>query len=445
MRKTFITLCILCLCSISSAMSVEDSRLFPMHMNQKMGYVDESGCVVIAPQWIIADSFSYGVAKVSTAPEDEQDSMSDGLINRSGHYILEPDYRIIENEYSYTIGHQEHGEWSYGYFDKRTRYFVAPQYEAIRDSQPFNSDSDLIAVKSGGKWGYLERSTGETIIDFRYDDVLKCFENGYSLMCTNLIEPSVDLALFDRYELIDRQGTTVSFQEKRMPVSGATKGGTVIVIAPSEQEADTRREYLYGLSDITGKDLLPPCYLYIADFSEGLAAFQDTNQLWGVINEEGEVVLPPQYQLYSMGEMPSFYYHEGYAVLRTKDNQWIILDDGGDVVFTRANVDFAISGYAAAKDLFWFATRGPQDTAYGLMRSDGDIITPPIYTSYSSYSEGMCMVKRDGLYGYVNEEGTEIIPCRFSAANDFSNGLAYVGDSTNCCYIDCHGDTVIGL
>ncbi len=61
---------------------------------------------------------------------------------------------------------------------------------------------------------------------------------------------------------------------------------------------------LYGLLNMNGEEIVPPQYLSIDNSrSDGLIIVQAKNKLWGIINEKGEEIISPKYQ--GIGEFKS--------------------------------------------------------------------------------------------------------------------------------------------
>ena len=54
------------------------------------------------------------------------------------------------------------------------------------------------------------------------------------------------------------------------------------------------KDYMRGVIDRTGKEIVPLKYNWISNFYEGRATME-LNKKWGVINLEGEEVVPPRY------------------------------------------------------------------------------------------------------------------------------------------------------
>lgn len=280
---------------VSPEIQIHD--LLPIEIEEKWGYVDEHGDIIIQPQWKEAGAFSTFVARVSLISDlgsaVREFHYMDGLIDRNGNYILEPNYSIIETDYLYYIAQENHGDVLFGYFDKESGFSQSPRYEKILDSFPYymNYDRDKrIAVKQNGKWGFIYRETGEVALPFIYDDILFTFNNGYALVVQNANTKA------EKWLLIDTNGIPLKIEEDSCPVSGITNSGAYIIekTVKHDQKKDNY-EVFYGLANIFGKQIIVPCYTYMQWENGTTASFCSKEGLWGLIDENGVILIDAQY------------------------------------------------------------------------------------------------------------------------------------------------------
>ena len=403
------------------------AALFPVSFKGKMGYADATGYVAIVPKWVRAEPFSGDVAKVSLAAEEEA-AYADGLIDRMGNYILPPSYQVWEEAASYIITQSEHGTYQSGYYDKASGTLVYPEYEDVIDNQRVN-ESALIAVKEDGKWGYVSREGNQVVIPFLYD-IIRDFQDGYALVDhapTSLSGVQPD---GNHYQLIDKSGQAVPLPDDVKPVGVPNEDGTLIITKHGSTKEQEKQAIwgtvLYGLADTWGRIVLPPQYGYIADFSDGLAAFCTSSHLWGVLDAQGTVVVEPKYSLQTFGEISPFYFFQGHAVLYTDDGRCVILDKNGHETYSCPSSERRLIGHVMDGGLLWFAVT-EQEVKYGLMNMHGEVLAPPVFDNFSKFSaDGLCKVEMDRKYGYMNKSGQIVIEVRFDAGSDFSEGMTVV-------------------
>jgi uncharacterized protein YdbL (DUF1318 family) len=164
--------------------------------NEKYGYKDKSGKVVIKPAYDKALDFSEGLAAV--AINDEQGNLKYGYINVKGNFVVGFKYNwvgsynnglapVILNDGAGFIDKSGNviGELNYngvgvfssglapvmdkesgkcGYVDVNGKLVIPYSYD---DCRLFSEG--LAAVKVGEKWGYIDR-TGKIVIELVYDE-----------------------------------------------------------------------------------------------------------------------------------------------------------------------------------------------------------------------------------------------------------------------------------
>ena len=72
---------------------------------------------------------------------------------------------------------------------------------------------------------------------------------------------------------------------------------------------------LCGFVDKNGKVVINPVYDAVNDFTDGLAAVQNSDGKWGFIDKTGKVVVPLVYKM--CGD-----FSEGLASVETEDEKW---------------------------------------------------------------------------------------------------------------------------
>lgn len=121
---------------------------------------------------------------------------------------------------------------------------------------------------------------------------------------------------------------------------------------------------LCGFVDKNGKVVIDPAYDTVCDFSDGLAAVQNSDGKWGFIDKTGKVVVPLVYRM--CGD-----FSEGLASVETEDEKW------------------------------------------GYVNTQGNIVIAPEYIGVSAYSEGLACVRtksgKYGKYGYIDKKGKMVI------------------------------------
>ena len=234
-----------------------EGKLVPIldNSNDKYGYADTLGNVIIEPQYDFARSFSEGLAVV--IKDDKY-----GFIDKTGKVVVEPKY---DNAWLFSDGLAAvKKDGKYGFIDKTGKVVVEPQYDDV-----WEFSDGLARVVKDGKYGFIDK-TGKVVIGLQYDDAWE-FSEGLARVRKD-----------DRRGFIDKTGKVViglQYDDAYYFSEGLAlveKDGKVFNI------------------DKTGKVVVEPQYDYALEFSDGLAAVKKDGK-YGFIDKTGKVVVEPQY------------------------------------------------------------------------------------------------------------------------------------------------------
>ncbi len=241
--------------------------LFPVRIDGKYGYIDQTGSIVIKPQFSKAHPFGEGLALTSS---------EDG---------------------------------SYGYINMKGEIVVAPQFLA-----GFGFSEGLAAVETfAQKWGYIDK-TGAFVISADFDAAYP-FNNGIArvgiqLAVNRFFVEAVDVPVKCKWHYIDKTGERAQAPKMsagRVPKQKDGKWGFeeqgMFVILPRFEKAQSFSEGLaavkeggkWGYINEQGEMVISPCFRYGESFQEGLAAVAvfDKPRHFTFIDRTGKVVIPP--------------------------------------------------------------------------------------------------------------------------------------------------------
>lgn len=174
--------------------SYGQGQLILFEQNKKWGYMNESGSVVIEPQFIIAHDFSpEGIAAVV-------DESGWAYIDKKGKVVIRP--FIFDNGPDYFregLARFTEGD-KVGFFDKKGRMVIRPAFDF---ALPFYEGLSAIcmgcrkvvvdgehSMRTGGKWGYIDKK-GQIVIPLKFENASN-FENGKASVELNGESLSID-------------------------------------------------------------------------------------------------------------------------------------------------------------------------------------------------------------------------------------------------------------
>lgn len=150
----------------------EGNYLIPVELNEKWGFIDNTGKTIINPQFDSLTYFHNGVAMVTLDGKY-------GFINTDGKYTTNPVLDYAEFSYNYKVGdlcpYNQNNKVGYVNPTDGGAY-IQPQYD---DGGKFNNGFAI--VEKDGKYGYIN-SENETITNFIYKSCNDFRDDGYAVV-----------------------------------------------------------------------------------------------------------------------------------------------------------------------------------------------------------------------------------------------------------------------
>lgn len=237
--------------------------------------------------------------------------------------------RRIEVEQKQGIAPTSAENWKWGFYDKKSGYIQQPCYDEIYDLDCDDADAPIL-VGIGENYGHLVRSSGAIAIPFVY---------GY---CGENSEFVNDYAVVEKREatgechdvLITTSGEEIAFPEGYELTSFVYQDKIVVsyCFECEDEYSGIYYDFLYGLGTTNGEIYLRPQYDYISNFHEGYACIQIEHR-WGHMDADGNIIVPPIYDLdeEEMGGA-GYYFENGVAKLVLQDGNTIYINYAGEEV-----------------------------------------------------------------------------------------------------------------
>ena len=326
------------------------------------------------------------------------------------HEKFFPDMRFGDNGFAPVCQNK-----LFGYIDKNGKLVIDFQYSKAHKFK--NGLAIVTNIKN--KEGVID-SDNKVIIDFKYDEVNHFNDDLYEVKLNGkygLVNTSNVIVLDINYQLIDE-----IFNDR-----------AVIVIGPEDWNG------LYGYIDSKGEIIIKPIYNYACDFDSDLAEVRkdldDYNftSVWGVIDKNGSLVIPFQYDEISINELVNY---DSLKMLITacKDKKWGIIYMGGTpfipaVMSAMAENDFAFDSDEDITDEFknnlkhyehkrieYFYTQEMDDEkkitrlwGYRNFNNIEEVIIEPVYESAFNFEKSYSKVQKNDKWGIINTKGEIVV------------------------------------
>lgn len=188
----------------------------------------------------------------------------------------------------------------------------------------------------------------------------------------------------------------------------------------------------WGLLDATtGNEIIPPTYISMNPYSEGLSWVQ-LDRKGGYINKRGQIVIPIVYEAYGSGND----FNEGIAIV-AKNGKFGAIDlTGKEIIpFKYQSIGSFSEGMASTR----------LEDKFGFVNKIGKEIVSAKYDDVQRFEDGFAKVSLAGKWGTIDKTGKEIIAVKYDDIQDFNSGLASVGIGDNWGYVDTTGKEIIPL
>lgn len=310
-----------------SGQTAERSYLFPVALNEKHGYIDKQGQMVIPPRFDLVKTFSEGLAPVAVRANW-------GYIDQSGEFVIAPRFSMARNFSEGLAAVLLKGR--YGFINCKGKLVIEPQFEKAGDFS-----EGLARVKRNGRWAFINKS-GETVFvapfdyvdDFRggFSVVAKRFDDGTSM---EFAHGNVKVSFIDRTGKLSSIGWLTAANRFSEGLSSVSTDSNIIAgfyygdlvldnLDTSNPPSSVLNPVRYSFINTNGQKVFEGTYEQVSDFAEGLAAVRIKDK-WGYINNQGQLVIPARFD-----GAESF--SEGLAYVALGDDRYFI-DTSGKIMF----------------------------------------------------------------------------------------------------------------
>lgn len=254
----------------------------------------------------------------------------------------------------------------------------------------------------GIKWGYIDIN-GSFTIKPSFDNAELFNDNGRAIVSKNGL-----------YGIIDAQGRMiVNFQYDY--ISDFNEG---LAIATDKTG--------YKVLDSEGKTIFQNKG-YISSFKEGFAIIEgndspDSHSLYGYLNREGKIVIPPQYE--SAGD-----FYNGNAIVKKKEGSYALIDKEGNILknYDQYYVGALRNGMMPYKETI--------DTKFGYLDVNGKVAVKPKYDIAESFNDGNAIIGTTeeirNFMGIIDKRGRSVIAPNYDNIVYLEEGMYALGTAVN--------------
>lgn len=359
--------------------------LYPIKQNKKVGFIDDTGKIVIEPKY---DLDNYKVITKDTKYIAVRSNGKIGYIDMAGNFIVKPKYDKAANIYNSSEFTVVSRDEKYGFVNNKGIEVIALNF----DDATSTFSEGLCAVRSGKFWGFID-TTGNFVIEPQFQSA-KNFVGDTTLVMKDglwgLINKKGEFLIDPKFEEIDfDEGNFASIPvEKRFST-------------PIPVKADGK----WGYIDLSGNIIITPQYSFVYRASEDLLLVTSNRQTWLGLDYAGNEVSTYNDVLFSS------YFTEGKAPVTT-NNKFGTIDTSGNSIIPIEYDD--LSNFLEDRAV------ASKDGKYGYLDSKNTPITDFKFDFAKYFINGVGQVVTDlpegatgtdfrqGKVGYINKDGDYI-------------------------------------
>jgi WG containing repeat len=452
----------------------ESDGLIPVELNNKIGYMDDFGKVIIPFKFTTGygfseemafvkynlkndsnfvidktgkelfkvpynyiDKFNRGISKVDKPKSNYSYHQVYNFINTNGKEIFKQDFYESNNsgEGKYNLNNNliivntgtEPKYYQYGCIDRKGNEIIKIKYSNIGTNIGVNFTKVALSKNSGDeRWGYID-SVGNEIIETKYSRIEQFF-NGYAVAKskngTGVIDMKGTEIIPMKYELIQRY-------PNNFYVASLGKYDELLNIKNQRLNKEDYSSIRYtGVNNLF-------CFRAAA------------NNKFGIIDGDGNILVAPKFE-----KIVGKYNNEKYNQFNDYTYFLGIIDL--DSFWNQKYALIGINGKQLTEPIYSYIDRNSKEEVvhvftekgkqrYGLLNVNTGVKIKNSFHEYGSYYNGVMKVGDSSLFGVIDKSGNYIIPQKYKEADiDFmSEGLIALNKNGKYCYLDVLGKTVI--
>lgn len=463
MKYLNVLLLILTYC-IGFTQKENEKHLFKIVDDNKVGFIDSSGTIIIEPIYFAAGEFNEGFAYARVNGRY-------GYIDKSGEYVIEPqfDYAnsfkgglaiVYENGQPYFInksGHKEFdcsfpliGEFQnecaivktetnkYGAINKKGELVIDTVFKSMTpfidglsvvyglNHSPFSSRK--LGVKKNFEIGVID-TLGQFIIPYGRFKSIEGYSNGYFIAEIPAEPWDTILGYTAQTAIINKTGNIIITKDHKNHCylagnlhCGLAKMYLYKYWIPEEKGIlSTSTKSYQGFMNSKGEiQINDTTFKYVEDFSDNRAFVRDDNRHYSIINTKGDYIAES-----SFDGVVGKSFKNGVAFV-SENRKWGLIDTNANYLIQPQFE--GIHDIGIIDDYFFFEESDPNieaeyDYLYGVADLSGKILIKPILQSFdqSGFINGLLKCIIDKKLTYIDKAGTVVWQEKESISKQLSN------------------------
>lgn len=403
--------------------------LLPFKLDDKWGYMDKFGKVIIKPEFDGASFFNEGIAIV-------QKNGKLGFIDALGSYVIKPRFSDA-SKFVDGIALVVDEEERYGVVDRTGMMVLEMLYEEIGITS-----EGLFYVLENDHYAFYDHS-GNKAIDRAFDQV-ESFENNTAIVIKDEV-----------YQIITKEGEVLFTSQNR--------------IRRFAEHFIFENDSITTMLNLQGDTLFQAEDVEFGFPESELVPFL-LDDLVGFMNKEGKVVIAPKFSSYPNVLVFSKFKNGHAKMYDEKSGKFGLIDTLGNWKFSAKYTDISFYSdiVAAKRGEFWeffdtrqnkkwnrrFATAesfaGPtavvmDENRYGLFGRNGDFVLEPKYIEIINLTDKLLRLKDENGFWIADKLGNKLIPFAYDRIEIVGKGIMQVFKSGEMDYYLMDEDCLIEI